>query len=274
MRIATWNLNGKPEDNKARRERLEAEMESELDIDVWVVTEPFPELSITGFARKAHSLPIGSGKLWTEIWVREGKGFLTAEIPGMGPQSTRTACVKLTGTDIGALYIFGTVLPWGSDTGDDPAAPTAIHERSKFCTALEAQRQTWENIRKLDGAPDVGFCLAGDFNKEVFGNKELSNSSTGSDRDHLANVLRQSGLFCLTTGGPGADPAKSPLEIDHICVSNHFRRVAGESRSEMFIPRNCHYKRSSRQWYKAEREPLTDHSGVVATLVRAHTATM
>lgn len=262
MRIATWNLDGKPKDNATCRKRLQKEMESEADVDVWVITEPFPQLSITGFERKARSAATQSGKHWTEIWVREGKGIQPDAKSTRGLQFSRTACVKLTRTDIGSLYIFGTVLPWNSDQGDDLHAGTKSERKSRFCAALDHQRDDWQRIRNEETDPDVGFCLAGDFNKESFG------SWSSGERGHLACVLRESGLTCLTTDATGADPTKTPLEIDHICVSNHFRRMPGESRAEMFIPRNCHFQQGTRKWYKAEHQPLTDHSGVVATLVR------
>jgi hypothetical protein len=264
MRIATWNIAGAPEDNKARRERLQQEIVCEGAVDVWVITEPFPMLSLTGFARQAQSTPFR--KPWTEIWVREGKGIHSEPIVTTGQQSTRTACVKLTGTDIGSFYIFGTVLPWEFDEGDKPVAPAKTEKKKKwlFCAALEDQRNDWQRIRNLDTDPDVGFCLAGDFNQESFGSW-----SDSGERGHLDAVLRNAGLTCLTMNATGPNPTKPPLEIDHVCVSNHFRQMPGESRAEMFIPSalsNCYFQQ--RSWYKAEREPLTDHSGVVVTLVR------
>jgi hypothetical protein len=133
--------------------------------------------------------------------------------PATGQQSTRTACVKLTGSDIGALYIFGAVLPWGSDTGDDPGARTETDKESKFCTVLEAQRQAWENIRDLDADPDVGFCLAGDFNKELFGSPSvplsISFDSSTTNVIWFISALDLTKLL-MTSNFPPSCPMRTP----------------------------------------------------------------
>jgi hypothetical protein len=251
MRIATWNLN-RP-DKRSCPQQIPAELLAVNDVDVWVLTEAYTDLPPSdGFRLVTNSKPNPPQKWLTTIWVRGG---LAAEpIPTCGNSTTSTACVKLADTDIGPLYVYGTVL-W--------AAPGTTYDAQ-----LEEQARDWQRIKNLAADSQSSLCLAGDFNQKL-GNPGQDTETAAA----LRSALKELELTCLTEDltYPVADQGPGST-IDHICIW-----PAGVPSAISLIPdssRKCLFRRSlastdpeaGRFWYTPDNKPLSDHNGVVVTL--------
>jgi hypothetical protein len=256
MRIATWNLERPFE--RSRPSHLIAEIRAVTDVDVWVLTETYADLTPSdGFKLvTTESSPAQSEKWLTAIWVRAE--MAATAIPTCEDESKRAACVELLHTDVGSLYVYGSVLSWPGDKGNT------------FKGSLEKQKLDWLRIKTQAAVSQASFCLAGDFNKTLRGLDPYT-----SDTEALRSALEELDLTCLTEdlAYPVQDiPGETRASIDHICVSNGLAPSA-----VALIPdnsRNCYFRRplgskhpdGKRSWYTSQNGRLSDHHGVVVTL--------
>jgi hypothetical protein len=252
MRIATWNLN-RPE-KRSCPQQIPAELGAVNGVDVWVLTETYTDLPPSDRFRLVSGSNPDTPKKWlTTIWVRDG---LAAEpITTCGDSGNSTACVKLPDTDIGPLYVYGSVL-W--------ATPGTTYE-----SHLDEQAKDWRRAKQMAADSHGSLCLAGDFNQKL----------CNSDRDTttaaaLRSALKELDLTCLTEDFtyPVADQEPG-YTIDHICVWPIWVPSAIS-----LIPdssRDCLFRRSlasadpyaARFWYTPDNKPLSDHHGVVVTVL-------
>lgn len=129
------------------------------------------------------------------------------------PPAPQGSLPALVDTSIGRLVVYGTVLPWANEPGDDPdrkAKMWQVHEDE-----IARQGAQWRLLR--DQYPDFPLIVAGDFNQDRDGSHWYG---TGRVRSLLTAVLDQAGLRCVTSlDAVDAGLLTGHHLIDHICVS-------------------------------------------------------
>jgi endonuclease/exonuclease/phosphatase family metal-dependent hydrolase len=234
MRIGTWNVEyGAGLDKNVRRLRRIREM----DCDVWVLTETHDDLDLGSSHTSVSTTHRASGRVgarWTTIWSRFP---ITRALDVDDPN--RTAAVLLE-TPLGALVVYGTVLPWQSDPGPSgDARGWTEHHR-----VIPEQAREWASLRAAH--PEASLCLAGDLNMNLGGPHYYG---TAKGRGMLRAGLEAADLVCVTDADrvPGGWLVHGP--IDHICVSATLAAGA----------------RVAAAWEGVDGEGvhLSDHSGLV-----------
>lgn len=237
MRIGTWNVEyAKGETkNTRRRERL-----LRMNCDVWVLTETHDDLDLRGEGYQSVStIPRATGRAgghWTTIWSRLP---LVKTVDVTNEHRTVAAVLR---APIGELVVFGTVLPWHSDKGDNENA----RNWEEFYRVVPLQGLEWVRLRAAH--PDAYLCVAGDLNMNLGGPHYYG---TKPGRAMLEEALRAAGLTCLTR----TERTKALLRhgpIDHICLSS--RLVSGSELVEAW------------EGTTEDGVRLSDHSGLVVTV--------
>ena len=211
MKIATWNLDCVRPGLGARSVRIRESL-GRVDADVWVLTESHPDFfPAPGYARIAVSTEAPDrvkGGRWVNIWVRQG---IESEALVLTGEPERAAGVRIITQAGRSVFVFGTVLPWHSDT-----RRTEYRGGRAFEHALEAQATDWDAVLK----PDLGgeLCIAGDFNHELTADGP---AGTKVGQAALERTLAQRRLTCVTGGN--RDPLQArgwPANIDHVMLSH------------------------------------------------------
>lgn len=240
VKVGTWNVayGRGPIVNQRRR--------SELDrhpADVWVLTETHASLSpgddYESFS--THARPAaGNAKLdhdsaWVTIWA---KSMLRPRLlEDVTSDPVRTVAVAIT-IDQRSVAIYGTVLPWYTDSGPR----TADME-------IERQAKEWSACR----GDHAGLIVAGDFNLDL-GLKHYYGSARA--KAAMRGALRDNGLSAVTTSKHHVGhcgPNKACSLIDHIAATGRLAQ-RGTTNPIIFGPRTI------------DNKPLSDHSGVVVDL--------
>jgi hypothetical protein len=231
----------------ARTSALLAHMAA-IDADVWVLTETrtslAPGSAFERIAASADAPDRGEGERWTTVWVRGG--IHGEQIAASDPE--RTACARLHLPEGDTLYIYGTVLPWLSDTRRDP-----LRGAASFISAVTEQSADWRRIR--DREPQARLCVVGDLNQDLLPHGHFYGSAAG--RRALRESLAEADLTCITGGA--ADPVAlfggGRASVDHICLTDVTVDVDPESLQLAVWPQ------------PHELGPkLSDHHGIVATV--------
>lgn len=184
---------------------------AKIEADVWVLTEshrelaPAPSYQLVASSESAPDLDGVGGERWVTIWSR-----VHAEEAALGADPERTAAVKVSLSDGGALLVVGTVLPWLADSRHE-----TLRGADAFCDALKGQAAAWRRLQAAHGGAPL--CVAGDFNQDL-SQRHYHGSKRG--RTELTRALEETGLVCLTASPH--DPlaaASSHASIDHLCVS-------------------------------------------------------
>jgi hypothetical protein len=212
MRIGTWNVEYAYEGRLDILRRVMAVHSA----DIWVLTETHDDLVPEGALFCAHSEPrprnfsgIREGSRWVSIW---SKYPIIQSVTLPSADRKRTVAALL---DIGhgkELIVYGTVMPWHTDQGDNPAeAKTA--NWSEHNRVVPLQCAEWAELQRLH--PKAALCVAGDYNTD------MGTGSRYGTKEGIAALIEglcQCNLFCAT--GPGYIPAgKLPaLPIDHISL--------------------------------------------------------
>lgn len=239
MKIATWNL----QRANTRRRRADAQqLMREIDADVWVLTESRRDLSPgPAYALVAESAPreeADADERWVTIWTR-----LEGGVPHVTRDDQFTACAKIAGRRDGALYVYGTVLPWRGSSWRGHASPDA----QAYGEALSVQTDDWCELRcKGD------LCVAGDFNQDL---SDPPFYWSLRARALLERALRYCALTA-TTAAPN-DPVRKLTDhaqacIDHVCLSPGLAsRVSGAAAA----------------WRpEIDARKISDHPGIVVML--------
>ena len=239
MRIATWNLARTPTRSRAGRSALRRLMEPRK-ADVWVLTETSrdfrPAEGYQLIAASEDAPDRKPGECWTAIWSR-----LPAAPVTTSAEIDRTACVHVTSANGQSAVVYGTVLPWLSDTRRKD-----VRGAEAFVASLNEQAADWNRIRRRNQGSH--FYVVGDFN-QTLGARHYYGSKLG--RAALERVLREQDLRCLTAAGD--DPLLSFAgrpSVDHICVDA--ASAASEYLFELW-PEPSSFRKS-----------LTDHYGILA----------
>jgi exonuclease III len=242
MRIGTWNVEyaSGAVKNARRRDILDAN-----PADVWVLTETHDDFDLTPAHQPIHSAqrPVRSGpdvrlgSRWVSIWSR----FPVRErLSVRDPERTAAA---LLDTPVGALIVFGTVLPWHSDRGCHPI-DTDVPNWSEQYRVIGEQSEEWK-ARQRDYR-EAAMCVAGDLNLNLGGPHWYG---TNHGRAMMRSAIKHNDLICTTEFDEVPPGLLTHAPIDHVLLSRRLARTfrvaaAWEGRA-------------------ADGVRLSDHSGIV-----------
>ena len=207
MRLATWNLERLS--SRPRRERV-ARWLTEVDADVWVLTETLPGFAPdSGFACVAASTPDEperQDETWSAIWSRFPMEPLA---PTSDPARSVSALVHPPSAR--PLLVYATVLPWAGSPWRGIRGTAA----ASFLAALEVQAADWRDLARR--FPDADLCVVGDLNQDL-ADRHYYGSNAG--RAKLQEALTGAGLRALTAhpNDPVRRLAADRASVDHICV--------------------------------------------------------
>ncbi|MGE0309815.1 MAG: endonuclease/exonuclease/phosphatase family protein, partial [Acidimicrobiia bacterium] len=207
LRIGTWNVQygAGVDKNRLRRELL-----VEKDADIWVLTETHDDLDLVDTHAVVRSLQRSTAKAggrWTTIMSRFP---VIEQIDTVDPH--RTVCARLDGGALGEIVMFGTVLPWHTDQGPDPAVPKRNWE--EFARIVPLQGAEWRELRTR--YPSATFVVAGDLNHNL-GGPHYYGYKAG--RALLRDALAASSLVCYTNSDEFRFEGLAHPPIDHVCAS-------------------------------------------------------
>jgi endonuclease/exonuclease/phosphatase family metal-dependent hydrolase len=212
VRIATWNLERPSLRSWKRLPRQRARM-AEVDADIWVLTETrasiAPDEGHVGLHAPPHLLRRSDeDERWVSIWSR------WPVRPTDMPPDPRGAVSAIVDAPDGPLVVYGTVLPWANDKGDDgDASMWQLHYEQ-----IERQGQEWVNLRQRH--PDLPLVVAGDFNQDRDGSGWYG---THHGRQLLSEALEAAGLTCATAEDVvAAGKLHESHLIDHIAICSHW----------------------------------------------------
>ena len=212
MRIATWNLE-RPRPRSWKRLPRQRSRMATVAADLWVLTETRASISpADGFyGLHAPSHPArrpDEDERWVSIWSR-----WPLRPTGL-PPDPRGAVSALVSRPEGELIVYGTVLPWANEKGDDGDAKMwQVHY-----AAIERQGQDWRALRQQH--PELPLVVAGDFNQDRDGSGWYG---TRHGRDLLTKALEDAGLVCLTDEDVVATgKLREHHLVDHIAVCSRW----------------------------------------------------
>lgn len=135
------------------------------------------------------------------------------------PPDPRGAISALVDAPDGPVVVYGTVLPWANDKGDDGTRRMwQVHYEQ-----IERQGAEWQLLRER--YPGVPLVVAGDFNQDRDGSGWYG---THHGRQLLTDALDAAGLTCVTvedvvaTGRLQADHL-----VDHIVICSRLAARSG-----------------------------------------------
>lgn len=235
LRIGTWNV------WYAFEKRLPAlqEVTRINPADIWILTETHDDLVPFGCENVVHSTPrpknwsgIRVGSRWVSIWSK----YPLQAVPVELSDEKRTVVALADLGAKGKLLIYGTVLPWK----DDQAAGWSEHHR-----VIEQQSVEWLMLRKA--YPDIPLCIAGDYNSDMLNGRRYG---TKEGVEAINRGLAQCETVCATVPDRFPEGLLNVLPIDHVA-----------------IPRAWQERTSVVAAWPAEKEILSDHSGMVVEVV-------
>lgn len=251
IRIATWNLEC-PKLNGWKKNPLIQEKMSEIDADIWILTETNASIApaskreplagyvpLASLPTTAHSLGESCSTIWSRFGIKRSIKTLDIE----------TAVCAEIDTPLGLMLAYGTILTYKDDKGlDGKSKPWVEHDEAIGCHGDD-----WYRIQGL--FPHVPLIVAGDFNQTRDGSKRYCSPNGIALLDEQ---LRRNNLTCLTDEDFGAngkltpDPKKGYYRhnIDHICVTVERFEVQQVGAWDHFTT----------------SQELTDHNGVFVDL--------
>ena len=205
-----------------------------IDADVWVLTETHDELSPGPDFRAVNSAPrpatnrkhVVEGSRWVTIWSR--LPLLETHIPLADVERTVAAVVQAAR---GAMIIYGTVLPWYTDS-----------DRGGMLVELARQAPEWTTLPQQFDSP---LCLAGDFNVNLGGPHYYGSDAS---KEAVRSRLKEASLVAMTDYDRTRSLRTEHDTIDHIAVP--VRLASASSLVAAWGRQNMDGKR------------LSDHSGV------------
>jgi hypothetical protein len=208
VRIATWNLE-RPSRRSWKRLPRQRDRMAAIDADVWVLTETRASISPADGCHGLHAPPhptrrSDADERWVSLWSRWP--LRPTELPP-DPRGSVSAIVDRPSDP---LILYGTVLPWANDRGDDGQAAAW----QEHYAAIEAQGDQWRQLRSL--YPHAPLVVAGDFNQDRDGSGWYG---THHGRDLLTAALAGADLDCVTAEDVVATGKlqRSHL-VDHIAI--------------------------------------------------------
>jgi hypothetical protein len=245
MRVATWNLE-RPRARSWKRTPRQLARMADVAADVWVLTETRIDVTPGSGMHGMHAPPHPQRRpdhdeRWVGIWSR-----WPLAPTGIDPAPSGSVSAVVERAE-GPFVIYGTVLPWANEPGDDGRARMwQVHERE-----VERQGEDWAELRRR--FPGLPLIVAGDFNQDRDGSGWYG---TPKVRAALTRALDDAGLVCVTTedvvrSGRLADQHL----VDHIAVSETLL-------TSMEATMSC--------WARTDTDGvrLSDHPTVAVDLVR------
>lgn len=216
MRIATWNLERPSLRSWKRLPRQRVRM-AEVAADIWVLTETRASISPGEGYHALHApphpaRPPDDDERWVSIWSR------WPVRPSGVAADPRGAVSAVVETPHGEMVVYGTVLPWANEKGDDGQARMwQIHYAQ-----IERQAEDWCTLREL--YPDLPLVVAGDFNQDRDGSGWYG---TRRGRDLLTRALDDVDLSCATDEDVVATgKLRAAHLVDHIAICRRWTNEA------------------------------------------------
>jgi hypothetical protein len=208
VRLATWNLERPRPRSTVRTPRQLARI-ALVSADVWVLTEtrvtfvPDPALHAVHTPPHPARRP-DTDERWVGVWSRWP--LVDTGLPP-DPSGGLSAIVD---RPEGAFVLYGTVLPWANEPGDDGRARMwQVHGR-----AIERQGEDWLALRGR--FPDLPLVVAGDFNQDRDGSGWYG---TARVRSLLSDALAAADLTCVTAEDVVATGRlRATHLVDHVAI--------------------------------------------------------
>ena len=241
LNICTWNIDRSGVRSKWRSAH-QAEWLTSRSADICVVTEVHEGFEIEGRGAVAFSAdgqaPYAGWEHAVGIWSRHP----VVEHIRVGDASV--ACCVVLQTPVGAVVVYGTILPYRNAGQLDGKGAWEVH---RCC--LKSQIQDWETIR--GARPDHHLVVAGDFNMTM----EPSNAYVDREsRQRLLQTCENLSLPCLTKQDTRSELGRS--NIDHVLVSSGLQLSAPVAYELPRIPVN------------GQARLLSDHNATGLTLAK------
>jgi endonuclease/exonuclease/phosphatase family metal-dependent hydrolase len=214
LRIATWNLE-RPSARPGRRRPRQLERLSAVDADVWVLTETRVTFSPAPGYHGLHTPPHpprrpDEDERWVGIWSR------WPLVPTEVPPDPSGAVSAIVDRPDGPFVVYGTVLPWANERGDDGRARMwEVHHAE-----VVRQSTDWRDLRAR--LPELPLLVAGDFNQDRDGSGWYG-SRVG--RELLTQGLAEASLVCVTSEDVvAAGKLDRNHLVDHVAISTDMLR--------------------------------------------------
>jgi endonuclease/exonuclease/phosphatase family metal-dependent hydrolase len=181
-----------------------------IDADIWVLTETRVSVAPAPSYHGLHTPPHptrrpDTDERWVGIWSR-----WPLRPTGLAPDP-RGSVSAVVDSPFGELVVYGTVLPWANERGEDGRAKMwQVHYQE-----IERQGEEWMRLRQLH--PDAHLVVAGDFNQDRDGSGWYG---THRGRDLLTAVLEQAGLTCASAEDVATGQLREGHLVDHIAISD------------------------------------------------------
>lgn len=244
MRIATWNLE-RPKARSWKRTPRQVARMAAVAADVWILTETRVDVAPGPGLHGAHTPPHpprrpDEDERWVGVW-----SCWPLSPTGIAPDPSGSISLVVERPE-GPFVIYGTVLPWANEPGEDGRARKwQVHERE-----VARQGEEWLELRR--SFPDLPLIVAGDFNQDRDGSGWYG---TPKVRSALTRALDDARLVCVTTedvvtSGRLADQHL----VDHVAV-------CGSLLASHDVSMSC--------WPRTDDDGvrLSDHPTVVVDLV-------
>ena len=212
VRIATWNLERPSRRSWKRLPRQRARM-AEVDADVWVLTETRASIAPADGFHGVHTPPHqlrrpDEDERWVSIWSRWPLQ------PTDLPPDPRGAVSAVVEAPDGPVLVYGTVLPWANDPGDDGSRRMwQVHYEQ-----IERQGAEWRLLRERH--PVLPLVFAGDFNQDRDGSGWYG---THHGRQLLTDALDDAGLICASAEDVVATgKLRAHHLVDHIAICSRW----------------------------------------------------
>ncbi|MDX2239528.1 MAG: hypothetical protein NW224_02485 [Leptolyngbyaceae cyanobacterium bins.302] len=233
FRIATWNLE-RPKQNGWTKNQRRLDKIREINADVWVLTETHEVIDLKNSYESIPSTPIENyhkpGENLTTIWTR---WTVLNRLQTFDPNFA--VCAEID-SPLGAMMIYGTVIPYANDKGISGTAKRWEEQRR----SIQQHHADWLRIQKQ--FPNHWMCIAGDFNQ--------SRDKSGWYEDQQSVDLMTAALQDLSMVCVSEEKFQglSRSTIDHICLSQDS---------------NCH-RLDVKAWEGTtpEGKKMSDHNGV------------
>lgn len=207
MRIATWNQE-RPRKQGAIKNVLLLEKMREVDADIWVLTEANEALFLPDYYAVATPRLDGyhsPGEAFTAVLSRWP---ILGEAPTSDPMLS--LCVRVA-APFGPVDVYGTIITYANDKGESGTSKRwEEHRRS-----IQSHQDDWLKLRHSH-SPQKPLIVAGDFNQSRDGSGWYEDKFSV---DMLSEVLRQTGLQCVTEQDFRKTQGLSRASVDHICLS-------------------------------------------------------
>ncbi|WP_295391713.1 endonuclease/exonuclease/phosphatase family protein [uncultured Thiodictyon sp.] len=206
MRIATWNLE-RPRKGGEIKNALLLQRMREIDADIWVLTEASEAVFLPGYYAVATPPLDGYHRPGETSTAVLSRWPIIGEAPTWDPRLS--VCAKVAAPS-GTVHVYGTIIAYANDKGQSETSKRWVEHRR----SIEKHRSDWLKLSQSHSS-QTPLVVAGDFNQSRDGSGWYQDKFSV---DLLSDVLRQSGLQCVTEQDFRKTQGLSRASIDHICL--------------------------------------------------------